>query len=219
MKKINIYVITNIKRKIFLCFIAIVFTITFMICSMSRKDNDIIIEKGVINNNIIEEINTDNINMAKEKSIDNNKKEIPKLKEYENMPRSIDGYKVVGQIIIPKINIEKNILEKTTKKALKKSVTKICGPEINQPGNFCIAGHNYNNIFGKINLLEIGDEIQIKDTYGRILKYQVYKKQNVLPDDTKCLSQDTYDEKEITLVTCTRGAMKRVVIKAIEIYD
>lgn len=225
MKKVNIYVITNIKYKIFLCLIVLIFIIAIVIYIKPSKSRNIIIETNINTNVIKEKKNKENANIIEETRRNNtkeklkNEKEIQKLREYENMPRSIDGYKVIGQIIIPKINIEKNILEKTTKKALKKSVTKICGPEINKPGNFCIAGHNYSNIFGKINLLEIGDEIDIKDTYDRILKYQVYKKEIVLPDDISCLSQDTYDEKEITLITCTIGARKRIIIKAIEIYD
>ena len=82
-----------------------------------------------------------------------------------------------------------------------------------------MAGHNYGDTFGKISSLEIGDEIVITDTYDRKVNYQVYSIERVSPYDTSCLSQETSGEREITLVTCTLGAIKRVVVKAIEIYD
>lgn len=37
--------------------------------------------------------------------------------------------------------------------------------------------------------------------------------------ETECLSQNTNGEREITLITCTTGAIKRLIIKAIELYD
>ena len=138
---------------------------------------------------------------------------------YENMPKEVDGFKVIGKITIPKIDVEKYILEETTTESLLSGVTKICGPEINQIGNFCIAGHNYGDTFGWISSLEIGDEIYITDTYDRSLKYQVYEIERVSPYDISSLSQDTDSDKEITLVTCTLGALKRVIVKAIEVYD
>ena len=146
-------------------------------------------------------------------------REVLNLKEYEDMPKEIEGYKVVGKITIPKIEVEKYILEETTEEALKESVTKICGPNINKTGNFCIAGHNYGNTFGWIKKKKKGDEILLTDTYNRTVTYEVYYMERVSPYDTSCLSQETVGEREVTLVTCTLGAIKRVVVKAIERYD
>ena len=78
------------------------------------------------------------------------------LKEYENFPEQYRGCKTVGKITIPKLNIEKYVLEETNEKTLKLSVTKTCGPKANEVGNFCISGHNYNQTFGRIKELEIG---------------------------------------------------------------
>lgn len=141
------------------------------------------------------------------------------LKEYENFPKKYKGCSVVGKIKIPKLEIEKYILEETTEENLKIAVTKTCGPKANEIGNFCISGHNYSQTFGKIKELELGDKIIITDTYNRNVTYQVYKNYKVDPTDTSCLSQQTNGEREITLITCTLGAIKRNIIKAIEIYD
>lgn len=141
------------------------------------------------------------------------------LKEYEHFPREYKGYQTIGKIKIPKLEIEKYILAETTEESLKVAVTKTYGPKANQIGNFCISGHNYVQTFGRLKELEIGDQIIITDTYNRQITYQVYKIYKVDPRDTTCLSQETNGEREVTLITCTLGAIKRNIIKAIEVYD
>ena len=211
--------INNIYNLISLIIIlVIILVVALIICG--RKEEKSIIE-------VTSTINTEKLNnKSKEVSIDIvGEEEIAEaratlnLQEYENMPREVNGFKVIGKITIPKIEVEKYILEKTTTESLLVGVTKICGPEINKIGNFCIAGHNYGDTFGWISSLEIGDEIYITDTYDRSVKYQVYEIERVSPYDTSSLSQDTNSEKEITLITCTLGALKRVIVKAIEVYD
>lgn len=218
--------ILNIKNKInnifsLICIIFILVTLLVIILIISgKKEDESIIE-------LTSTINTNKLNNnSKEVSIDivgeekiAEAREVLNLKEYENMPKEVDGFKVIGKITIPKIDVEKYILEETTAESLLSGVTKICGPEINQIGNFCIAGHNYGDTFGWISSLETSDEIYITDTYDRSLKYQVYEIERVSPYDISSLSQDTDSEKEITLVTCTLGALKRVIVKAIEVYD
>ena len=218
--------ILNIKNKInnifsLICIIFILVTLLVIILIISgKKEDESIIE-------LTSTINTNKLNNnSKEVSIDivgeekiAEAREVLNLKEYENMPKEVDGFKVIGKITIPKVDVEKYILEETTAESLLSGVTKICGPEINQIGNFCIAGHNYGDTFGWISSLETSDEIYITDTYDRSLKYQVYEIERVSPYDISSLSQDTDSEKEITLVTCTLGALKRVIVKAIEVYD
>ena len=74
-------------------------------------------------------------------------------------------------------------------------------------------------MFYKLKNIEIGDEIILTDLYGRICNYQVYQVDKVLPDNIECLKQETVGEREITLITCTIGAQKRLIVKAREIYD
>jgi len=74
-------------------------------------------------------------------------------------------------------------------------------------------------MFYKLKNLEIGDEIIITDVYGRTCNYQVYQIDKVLPDNLSCLEQETGGEREVTLITCTIGAQKRLIVKARELYD
>lgn len=142
-------------------------------------------------------------------------------KEYENMPSQIKDYKVIGKLEIPSINLETYILEETNEKTLNISVTKLAGPEINQIGNFCITGHNYINskMFYKLGKVSLNDEIILTDTYDDSVNYKVYETKEIEPTQTDVLNQDTGGEREVTLITCTFGAKKRIVVKAVEQYD
>ena len=197
------------KFKIFLALI--IFSIMFMLLmfylDLFNDSKNAIIEK--------QNIETDLKNTVVETSA---KSLVENKIEYATMPENIQGYKVVGKIEISKINLSTYILNETNDQSLEISVTKLCGPEINQIGNFCISGHNYNNdkMFGKIKDLEVGDDIILTDTYGNSLIYRVYDKYKTKPKDTSCLNQETGGDKDLTLITCTIGALKRIIIKATE---
>lgn len=206
-------------KKIVLIVIPIFFLLIIFVCLIFfYRNNKIMTVSRIINTKDLNKKENIETNIIGEKNIEE-AREVLNLKEYENMPKELNGYKVIGKITIPKIEVEKYILNETSEESLLESVTKICGPDINKTGNLCMAGHNYRDTFGKISSLENGNEIYISDTYDRIVKYQVYSIERVSPYDTSCLSQETNGEREITLVTCTLGAIKRVVVKAIEIYD
>ena len=153
----------------------------------------------------------------------NNKSTISKqeIQEYQNMPKEIKGEKVIGKLEIPSIKLETYIIGRTTKETLNISVTKLSGPEINQIGNFCITGHNYPNskMFFKLHKVKTGEEIILTSPNEQSTKYKIYEVKEVLPKETEVLSQETKQEKEVTLITCTFGARKRLVVKAAEVYD
>ena len=74
-------------------------------------------------------------------------------------------------------------------------------------------------MFSKLKKLEIGDEIILTDLYERSISYSVYSIMKVEPDNVECLNQETGGEREVTLITCTTGALKRLIVKAVEVYD
>ena len=134
------------------------------------------------------------------------------------------GYKytTIATINIPKINVQYPILdgqtdsEQETEALLKISPTKFWGANPNEVGNFCIVGHNYRNskFFSKVPTLVNGDLIEITDSSGRTLRYSVYNKYEVVPEDLNCTSQLTNGAKEITVITCTNDSKMRVIVKA-----
>lgn len=125
-------------------------------------------------------------------------------------------YYTIGVINIPSINVNYPILSTYTDELLKTAPCKFHGPNPNEVGNLCIAGHNYRNskFFSKVPTLENGDIIEITDLSGRMLTYTVYDKFIVNPDELECTSQLTNGKKEITLITCTNDSKQRYIIKA-----
>ena len=129
-------------------------------------------------------------------------------------------YETVGTISIPKIKVNYPILAETSVELLKVAPCKFYGPNPNEVGNLCIAGHNYktDQFFSKVpKNIVVGDIIQITDLTGKTIKYSVYDKFNVYPEDTSCTSQSTNGSKIVTLITCTDDNKKRVIVQAKEI--
>lgn len=125
-------------------------------------------------------------------------------------------YYTIGVINIPSINVNYPILSTYTDELLKIAPCRFHGPNPNEVGNLCIAGHNYKNskFFSKVPNLQLGDKIEITDLSGRMLTYTVYDKIIVNPDELECTSQLTNGNKEITLITCTNDNKQRHIIKA-----
>jgi LPXTG-site transpeptidase (sortase) family protein len=125
-------------------------------------------------------------------------------------------YYTIGVINIPSINVNYPILSTYTDELLKIAPCRFHGPNPNEVGNLCIAGHNYKNskFFSKVPNLQLGDKIKITDLSGRMLTYTVYDKFIVNPDELECTSQLTNGNKEITLITCTNDNKQRHIIKA-----
>ena len=153
----------------------------------------------------------ENINV--EIQSNNNNEPITEIKQ------EIQGNKVVGIIKIPKIELEYPILETTSVETLKLSITKFWGNQINEIGNVTLAGHNNlsGTMFGKTKKLEIGDIIELTDIQNVTLKYEIFDKYVIDPNDIRCILPIKEDTREVTLITCTNGNKNRLIIKAREI--
>ncbi len=147
--------------------------------------------------------------------------EVPVDVPEEQKSIASDGtvYYTIGVINIPSINVNYPILSTYSDALLKISPCKFHGPNPNEVGNLCIAGHNYKNskFFSKVPTLKNGDKVEITDLGGNTVKYAVYDKYIVNPDELECTSQLTNGKKEVTLITCTNDNKKRYIIKAREV--
>lgn len=148
-----------------------------------------------------------------------NEEEQGKKDVIKKIEKEVGGYKVIGIIKIPKINIEYPILEKTDEKSLNLSITKFWGSKINDIGNICLAGHNnFNNkMFGRINELKDGDIIELTDDQMVTVQYTVFEKKVIDPNDVSCVLPKDETRREVTLITCTKGAKARLIVRASEI--
>lgn len=197
MKKITVYRI-----------ILVILVITAIVLSI------IVVRKNMESKKI--ENNTQEVLQEIKKENKTTENQIDVIQEID---AKIGDYKVIGIINIPKINIEYPILEKTNKESLKLSITKFYGEKINQKGNVVLAGHNNLNktMFGKINELENGDIIELTDSQMVTVKYQVFNKYVIDPNDIDCIFPIDENTREVTLITCTNRDKNRLVVKAREI--
>lgn len=160
------------------------------------------------------EINKEN-NSDQEQSLVNEEEKIYPKEEIET---SYKGYTVSAKLEIPAINLETYVLQKYSLQALNVTVTKFWGANANQIGNYCIAGHNFQNrnMFFDLKKLKIGDKLSIVDNEVGRVEYKIYDIYQVMPEDVSCLSQETDGKKEVTLITCTNDSKRRIIIKSRE---
>ncbi len=168
------------------------FTITSSTIS-SIDFNPLYISKLFKRNCILVELNTNNINQETEE-----KQQLPKGTE-ENIKEEANW-----KIIIPKISLEAEISEGTSKQTMDKYVGHF--EETSKDiGNIGLAAHNrgYNvNYFAQIKKLKEGDEIIYK-YYNFEKKYIVSK--NIIIKDTDWSYLKETEEDTITLITCVEN--------------
>ena len=129
-----------------------------------------------------------------------------------------EGFVMIGYITIPKTNVKLPILDTVTPQSLDTAVAALypSNPQLNQPGNVVIIGHNYRNgkFFSDNEKLSVGDKILIKDTTGTELSYTIYEKFETTEQDTSFYTRDTNGAIEVTLSTCTDDSKARIIILA-----
>lgn len=201
----------NKRKSKYLIIILILMVLFFILFNIQTEENSkdgTTIEK--VNSKLYQNYQSENLETQQSTTNEQNV-------EKEYIETEFKGYKVCAKLNIPIINLETYVLEEYSKQALLTSVTKFYGGEPNKVGNFCIAGHNYGptNMFQNIKKLKVKDEIFLTDTNGNKFKYLIYDMYTVLPNETRCLSQKTDGNTELTLITCTPDSERRIIVKAI----
>lgn len=147
---------------------------------------------------------------------------VPLVEQETYKTNSGANYTTDAVLKIPSLDINYPVLktgEEHIDEVLKVSLVKYWGGNPNEVGNYVVVGHNYKNkkMFGKLPDIQIGATVELTDLTGRTLKYEVYDKYIVDPNDTKCTSQKTGGNKELTLITCRSYGTQRQVVKAREV--
>lgn len=135
------------------------------------------------------------------------------------IPATMGNYKVVGQLVIDKIGLKKNILSVSEDASLKLSVAHFYPPGlgVNESGNFCIDGHNYDGLLKRLSEMQVGDTFYMinRETKTKV-NYAIYNKYTCVPEDLSCLDQNHDGKREVTLITCNPGGLTRLICKARE---
>ncbi len=213
----------NKKRLINFIIISAFLSITIWLGVEEYKDTKIKKEETMVDSHYNTQNLTTSNNSEKETQEENKTNQITTkmTKEYpkEQVIKEYEGYPVIAKLQIPTINLETYILKQYSVEALNVSVTKFWGANPNQIGNFCVAGHNFQNenMFHDLRKLEIGNRLSISDNIIGKVEYEVYDIYKVQPEDVSCLSQETNGKREVTLITCTTDSEKRIIVKAKEL--
>ena len=194
----------KIKSKIRIAILGILFCITFYVGIGIYKENKI---KLVEENNLLVQKVVEEIQIVPVAPI-----EIPIL------PKTYMNYEVIAKLEIPKINLETYVLKDYTIEGMKVCSSKFFGPEPNEVGNFCIAGHNYEqeNMFNHLINLEKGDELYLSDNKNGKVTYTIYDIYRVKPQNTAPIGQETNGNKIVTLITCVNYSRSRLIVQAVE---
>ena len=136
------------------------------------------------------------------------------ITDVSSLPSKMGKYEVIGQLVIEKIGVKRNILAICDDPALDLSIAKLYGPEVNEPGNFCVCGHR-ETMLKTLDTLKKGDTLYMinKKTKTKVT-YEIYKVYECSPYDLSCLDQNEDGKREVTIITCTPSGAKRVVCKA-----
>lgn len=136
----------------------------------------------------------------------------------EAIPDTYLNFEVLAKLEVPKINLETYILKHYTLEGMKVCASKFWGPEPNEIGNFCIAGHNYEqeNMFHHLIDLEIGDDLYLTDNKNGKYAYTIYNIYRVKPQNTAPIGQKTDEKRIVTLITCVNYSQNRLIVQAVE---
>ncbi len=130
----------------------------------------------------------------------------------ENTPLRVTG-NAIAVLDIPAYSIRGQIVEGTDDDTLKNYIGKFIGSaDAGEIGNFSLAAHNniYTELFRNLHKVQIGDKVRIV-TKTHEYVYTVTSTETVEPTRTDVLKGGT--KREITLITCTQAATKRIVVK------
>ena len=134
------------------------------------------------------------------------------LASKDNTPLRVTG-NAIAVLDIPAYSIRGQIVEGTDDETLKNYIGKFQGcADAGQIGNFCLAAHNniYTEIFRNLHKCQYGDKVRVVTKTHEYI-YTVTSVEVVDPSRTDVLKGST--KREITLITCTQAATKRVVVK------
>ena len=144
-------------------------------------------------------------------AIGTSKKGVPDylLNPNKEMPTiEIDGYLYIGTIYFPTLDIELPVMSTWSYEQLQIAPCRYEGSVYN--GTAVIAAHNFDSHFGRLNKLDIGDEVVFKDVEGNMIPFNVAVKEVLAPFDVDSMVDSDYD---LTLFTCTIGGAYRVTIR------
>lgn len=122
--------------------------------------------------------------------------------------KSIDGQDYIGYLKIKKLALNLPIISEWSYEKIKIAPARYQGSAYLK--NMVLLAHNYQSHFGKLENLEMGDEVHFTDMDGNDFSFSVISKEEISGDNVKQLLDGNWD---LTLFTCTLSGEFRTVIR------
>lgn len=119
-----------------------------------------------------------------------------------------DGYKYIGTLTIPVIDLELPVMDSWSYPKLKIAPCRYSGSAY--LNNMIIAAHNYTGHFGRLKNLQPGDDVIFTDVDGNVFNYKVAQMETLVPTAVEEMISGEWD---LTIFTCTVGGSTRVTLR------
>ena len=126
---------------------------------------------------------------------------------------AINGYTPIAIMEIPSIKLKQPVVDGITEDVIKYFIGRFPNSAMpGEVGNFAVAGHrvsDFTDAFINLYKVKVGDKV-IVTTKDGIYTYEVDSSFIVDPDQVEVLDESDYEK--ITLITCTIGSKRRVIV-------
>ena len=120
----------------------------------------------------------------------------------------LDGYRYIGTVSIPAIELELPVQEDWSLQLLKLTPCRYKGTVYRE--DLIICAHNYATHFGRLKNLLPGDEVLFTDVEGSEYRYTVTLLEDLAGTAVEEMESGEWD---LTLFTCTLGGRTRVTVR------
>lgn len=121
---------------------------------------------------------------------------------------TIDGYDYVGFLSLETLGLELPVMSDWSYPQLKLSPCRYYGSV--RGGDLVICAHNYQQHFGRLSDLAVGDSVLFTDLDGVVTSYTVAETEVLQPTAVEEMTSGDYD---LTLFSCTYGGKTRVTVR------
>lgn len=121
--------------------------------------------------------------------------------------RQYMGYRIIGSLQIPSVNIHLPVLDDWDEAMLKVAPCRYRGSITD--GNMIIMGHNYKSHFTPLRSIQPGAEILFTNVDGKVFRYRVAAIETLHRNEGEQLES----QYPLTIFTCTPGGINRFVVR------
>ena len=119
----------------------------------------------------------------------------------------VNGYAYVGYLELPTLELKLPVMSKWDYTRLQIAPCRQFGSS--RTDDLVIAAHNYQNHFGRLKELSVGDTVTFTDMEGIVNTYRVERVETLQPTEVDAVQNSGHD---LVLYTCTKGGKTRVTV-------